>query len=62
MKNPAKDFEEEMRKRGADPERWEAVFLASAHSRGYKMHIENAMRQSGQAGVAAVDLNRWGTC
>lgn len=58
MKNPPKNFEEEMRRMGADLERWQAFFMAPAYSKGYKLHIENEMRQSGQAGAVVVDLYR----
>ena len=58
MKNPPKNFEEEMTRMGVDLERWQAFFMAPAYSKGYKLHIENEMRQSGQAGRVVVDLYR----
>jgi hypothetical protein len=58
MKNPPKNFEEEMTRMGVDLERWQAFFTAPAYSKGYKLRIENEMRESGQAGVAVVDLHR----
>ncbi len=58
MKNPPKNFEEQMTRMGVDLERWQAFFMAPAYSHGYKLHIDNAMRQSGQAGAAVVDLHR----
>ena len=43
---------------GVELERWQAIFVAPTQSRGYQMYIENAMRESGQAERAVVDLHR----
>lgn len=58
MRNPPSNPEGERSGTGLGPERWQAVFVAPTQSRGYKLHIENAMQESGQAGAAVVDLYR----